>query len=71
MSSLDNPSFFPSLSKSHDFETQVFADNHVTALIRVVTEKYITLRINKMLKDRADYDKVGNHIHRTRIFLHL
>ena len=52
-------------------ETQVFSDNHVTALIQLVSEKYIIMRTQKVLKDKADYDKVGNHIHRTRIFLHL
>ena len=71
MSSLDQSSFFPDLSLSHAFETQVFSDNHITALIQLVSEKYITMRTQKVLKDQADHDKVGNHIHRTRIFMHL
>ena len=71
MSSLDQSSFFPDLSLSHAFETQVFSDNHITALIQLVSEKYITMRTQKVLKDKVDQDKVGNYIHRTRIFMHL
>ena len=71
MSSISHSSFFPSLASDHAFETQQLSDNHVTALVRLVSEKYINLRTEKVLKDRADSNKVGNHIHRTRIFLHL
>ena len=64
---------FPALSRDHQFQTQVMSDNHYTSLIRLISEKYIRMRVQKMIKLMSDHHKEGNFITRIRIisFIYL
>ena len=59
---------FPALSRDHQFQTQVMSDNHYTSLIRLISEKYIRMRVQKMIKLMSDHHKEGNFITRIRVF---
>ena len=67
-SSLNQNVIFPTLSRDHQYQTQVMSDNHYTSLIRLVSVKYINLRSQKLLKLMNDHKKEGNFISRIRVF---
>ena len=67
LSQVDRLNIFPGLTK-HALETFMGADNDYLILIRLVSKKYFTLRIKKILKDECVDRSSGNSIDRLRIF---
>lgn len=67
LSQVDRLNIFPGLTK-HALETSMGADNDYLILIRLVSKKYFTLRIKKILKDECVDRSSGNSIDRLRIF---
>ena len=57
---------FPNLS-IHSLETSDGADNHYLTLVRLISRKYLKLRIKKILRDRSLIKSRGNSLHRSRI----
>ena len=63
---------FPDI-QPHFTQTKDGADNHYYGLVKIITQKYFSLRIKKTLKDHNVNSKIqdGNKLHRLRIFQNL
>ena len=71
---LSNPGLptFAGLSLSHQMTTSVGIDTHYTSLVHLVTQKFIHMRMKKLLKDESLLKRsLGNRLHRVKIFKNL
>ena len=68
LSKVRTQEIFTELSTTHAIDTSEGADNDYLNLIRLVTKKFIVLRIKKFCKDEALERSHGNSISRLRIF---
>ena len=67
---LDMSQIFPIIH--HAFETSDGIDNHCINLVKLISKKYLTLKTNKVAKDRAIRLKInlkdGHNMHRNRVY---
>ena len=68
LKSLDSNQIFPILSVFHAMETAIGCDNHYTNLVRIISRKYLKLRIKKLCQDEVVQRSHGNSILRSRVF---
>ena len=56
------------LAVFHSLETAMGCDNHYLNLVRMISRKYLKLRIKKICRDKALQKSHGNSILRSRVF---